>query len=146
MLDKENNIVRSYKRSFINYFSLGYDARVGFGFEKSRSGNRCCNKCIYFWEGCKKNCCRKTIPVNSFFDSFHAVDPAEEEARKKKEQEEQIAKSAENKEVLTDYMNDSEAYYDKVVRRKSKVYFKSGHEKRNNSMNNRKSSVDKKRK
>ena len=53
---------------------MGYDARVGFGFEKKRSGNRCWNKCIYFWEGCKKNCCRKTIPLNSFIDSFQVFD------------------------------------------------------------------------
>lgn len=62
------------KKSFINYFSLGYDARVGFGFEKSRSRARCWNKCIYFWEGLKKNCCRKTIPLTSFIESFQVLD------------------------------------------------------------------------
>lgn len=71
--DSDNNTIRSYKRSFINYLSLGYDARVGFGFEKSRSGSRCCNKCIYFWEGMKKNCCRKTVKLDSFLESFQVV-------------------------------------------------------------------------
>lgn len=28
---KSNRNLTEYKRSFINYFSLGYDARVGFG-------------------------------------------------------------------------------------------------------------------
>jgi len=28
---KSNRNLSEYKRSFINYFSLGYDARVGFG-------------------------------------------------------------------------------------------------------------------
>lgn len=53
--------------------SLGYDARVGFGFEKKRSGNRLCNKCIYLWEGIKKNCCRKTIHLESFIESFKVI-------------------------------------------------------------------------
>ena len=34
--DKNGNIMRVYKRSFINYMSLGYDARVGFNFEQKR--------------------------------------------------------------------------------------------------------------
>ena len=53
---------------------MGYDARVGFGFEKSRSRSRCFNKCIYIWEGCKKSFCRKTIEVKSFFESFQVVE------------------------------------------------------------------------
>ena len=71
-----------YKKSFINYFSIGYDARVGFGFEKKRSGHRCWNKLLYFWEGLKKNMCRKTIPLNSFFESFQVAEELEELAEK----------------------------------------------------------------
>lgn len=37
-----------------NYGSIGVDARVGYGFDKSRSANRSKNKCIYVWEGIKK--------------------------------------------------------------------------------------------
>lgn len=73
LVDKEGNKILSFRKSFINYFSLGYDARVGFGFEKSRSSSRCCNKLIYFWEGLKKNCCTKTIPIRGFLKSFQEI-------------------------------------------------------------------------
>jgi hypothetical protein len=61
-----------FERTFINYCSLGWDARVGFGFDKKRSGNRNINKCIYFWEGLKKMCCRKTITLNQIIESVNS--------------------------------------------------------------------------
>jgi diacylglycerol kinase (ATP) len=67
-----------FKKTFINYLSIGYDARVGFGFEKGRCGNRFCNKLLYFWEGCKKNCCRSTIKINSLIDRFQSLSLKEE--------------------------------------------------------------------
>ena len=68
--DKGNRMI-FYKRTFINYLSLGYDARVGFNFDKQRTKSRLCNKCVYFWEGFKKNFCRKTIPIPGFLESFN---------------------------------------------------------------------------
>jgi hypothetical protein len=70
--------VTVFKKTFINYLSLGYDARVGFGVEKNRSSHRCCNKFMYFWEGLKKNCCRKTIRLNSLIESLHTVNISNE--------------------------------------------------------------------
>ena len=78
--DKNGNIMRVYKRSFINYMSLGYDARVGFNFDKKRTSSRCCNKCVYFWEGLKKNFCRRTQPVSSFLESFSVLEDPNETA------------------------------------------------------------------
>jgi diacylglycerol kinase (ATP) len=68
--DENGNIIRLYKRTFINYLSLGYDARVGYNFDKNRTSSRLGNKCIYFWEGLKKNCCRTTINIAGFLESF----------------------------------------------------------------------------
>jgi hypothetical protein len=129
--DSENKKLNSYRRTFINYFSLGYDARVGFGFEKSRSGNRCINKCIYFWEGCKKNCCRKTIPLNSFFDSFLTVEETEdleiknfiEDVRNSKKEnlvDNIIAPVPSNKKLT-----DPDIIFDNLIKKKSKIFFRS---------------------
>ena len=72
-LNENGKNITTYKKTFINYLSIGYDARVGFGVEKNRCGKRCCNKFLYFWEGLKKNCCRKTIKLNSLIESFQKV-------------------------------------------------------------------------
>ena len=68
--DVNGNIIRRYIRSFINYISLGYDARVGYNFDKSRTDSRFRNKCIYFIEGLKKICCKKTMGVQKFLDTL----------------------------------------------------------------------------
>lgn len=54
--------------------SIGYDARVGYGFDKSRSSSRCFNKCIYAWEGFKKNLCTRTTNINSVIEKFEELD------------------------------------------------------------------------
>lgn len=70
LLDENKNPLHIYRRTFINYFSLGYDARVGYNFDHNRTKSRNCNKCIYFWEGIKKNFFRSTVSVPGFLDSF----------------------------------------------------------------------------
>lgn len=76
-LDEVLKNKNSFKKTFINYFSLGYEARVGFGFDKSRSSSRCWNKCIYFWEGMKKNCCTSTVRINSIIEKFEEIEEDE---------------------------------------------------------------------
>ena len=48
MFEEENNKkpLKQFKKTFINYFSLGYDAKVGSVFEQKRSSNRYINKVI----------------------------------------------------------------------------------------------------
>ena len=42
------------KKLMVNYFSVGVDAQIGMGFDKHRTHNRICNRCVYTWEGAKK--------------------------------------------------------------------------------------------
>ncbi len=51
--DNENIKIKQFKRTFVNYFSVGFDAKVGFSFEQNRSSNRDMNKLIYGLEGVK---------------------------------------------------------------------------------------------
>ena len=39
-IDEEFRKKNIFKKTFINYLSLGYDARVGFGFDKNRLSSR----------------------------------------------------------------------------------------------------------
>lgn len=74
-LDERNDYI--FKKTFINYLSIGYEARVGFGFDKARSSSRCWNKCIYFWEGMKKNCCTRTAKINKILERFEEIEEEE---------------------------------------------------------------------
>ena len=78
--DDNGNIIKRYVRSFINYVSLGYDARVGYNFDPKRTKSRNGNKCIYFCEGFKKLTCRKTVSIQGFIDSFTIYDSLDNSA------------------------------------------------------------------
>ena len=75
--DDNGNIMKRYTRTFINYVSLGYDARVGYNFDSKRTSSRNRNKCIYFFEGLKKLCCQKTFSVQKFIDTFTVYESQE---------------------------------------------------------------------
>ena len=48
--DNYGNLIKNFSRSFINYSSLGFDAKCGFSFEQKRSSSRYINKLIYAYE------------------------------------------------------------------------------------------------
>ena len=69
--DSNKNKVFEFKKTFVNYFSLGFDARVGFQFEQRRSSSRFCNKFIYAVEAAKRIfCCKKNYGLTELLDSF----------------------------------------------------------------------------
>ena len=69
--DENHKKVFDFKKTFVNYFSLGFDARVGFQFEQHRSSSRFCNKFIYAVEAAKRIfCCKKNYGLSDLLDSF----------------------------------------------------------------------------
>lgn len=73
--DRDKHPLTVFSKTFINYLSLGYDARIGFSFSKQRSTNRIVNKLIYFAKAAKKFfCCSKTYPIKNFISSFQVID------------------------------------------------------------------------
>lgn len=55
-----------------NYFSFGVDARIGWGFDKSRTRSAFGNKCVYCCEGFKK-IFLKTPSVNNTLLSMEVL-------------------------------------------------------------------------
>ncbi len=56
-----------------NYMSVGVDARIGLGFDKSRTTSALGNKCVYCWEGFKKMFL-KTLKMNSVIESLNMIE------------------------------------------------------------------------
>ena len=52
-----------------NYASIGIDARIGLGFDRNRTNSKCCNKCVYCWEGFKK-IFLKTKSIDEVIEGF----------------------------------------------------------------------------
>ena len=58
-----------------NYLSLGQCCKIGYEFEKNRTGTRCCNNICYVMQGLKVFCCEcccfeanETIPLKELID------------------------------------------------------------------------------
>lgn len=55
-----------------NYMSVGVDARIGLGFDKNRTSSAIGNKCVYCWEGFKKNFL-STAKMNKVVESLEVI-------------------------------------------------------------------------
>ena len=73
MLEGKDKIVTHFNRKMSNYMSIGICARIGFGFDKSRTSSKICNKLIYGWEGLKKFMF-KSSNVNKCIESLKIID------------------------------------------------------------------------
>jgi len=69
-MKKQHNItycdqgIMTMKKPMCNYFSIGYDGRVGLGFEKNRTKSQTGNLIVYFKEGFKKAFFKKAPTIN----------------------------------------------------------------------------------
>ena len=73
-LKDDNNVdLKYFKKSFINYMSIGFDAKVGFMFGQKRTSSRIFNKLIYTWEAGKyilRALFQKSLGLTSLLESF----------------------------------------------------------------------------
>ncbi|EGR32993.1 hypothetical protein IMG5_064480 [Ichthyophthirius multifiliis] len=89
MLDKNGQIIKSIKKPMSNYFSIGIDARIGFGFDKNRTQSAFINKAIYCCEAFKKLFI-KTNRINQVLESLEILNEKqglEKQLLKNEEQE-----------------------------------------------------------
>ena len=119
MFEEENNKkpLKQFKKTFINYFSLGYDAKVGSVFEQKRSSNRYINKIIYGWEATKRYLfCKKNVKINKVLDFY---------IRKNDEYHSESSDS-ENESSSEDYkkLSKKEKLYEQFKRLKHKFRFR----------------------
>ena len=67
-------IVTHWKRKMVNYASMGFDGRVGLGFDSKRTNSRFCNKAMYGWEGFKKIFCSGGGPtMQNLIEKFEVI-------------------------------------------------------------------------
>ena len=71
--DNKNKFIKNFSKSFINYMSIGFDAKIGFMFGQKRTSSRIFNKAIYAWEAGKnilKGLFQKNLGLSSLLESL----------------------------------------------------------------------------
>ena len=69
----KKNLMTYFSKTFINYMSIGFDAKIGFMFGQKRTSSRICNKVIYAWEAGKnilKGLFQKSLGLSSLLESL----------------------------------------------------------------------------
>jgi len=71
--------ILTFRRKMSNYFSLGFDAAVGYEFEKHRSKSRIKNGLTYLWKGIKKSFTHNS-KITDFITSIESFKDPESES------------------------------------------------------------------
>ena len=74
--DKDKDLT-FFSKTFINYMSIGFDAKIGFMFGQKRTRSRYCNKVIYAWEAGKnilKGLFQKNLGLSSLLESLISLE------------------------------------------------------------------------
>ena len=75
--DENNNDLKYFKKTFINYMSIGFDAKVGFRFGQKRTSSRIFNKMLYAWEAGKnilRGIFRKKLGLSSLLENLISLE------------------------------------------------------------------------
>ena len=106
--DKNNNDLKYFTKTFINYMSIGFDAKVGFMFGQRRTSSRIFNKFIYALEAGKnilRGLFRKKFGLASLLESLITLEGENIENRKLSNDEnyfvdEEFLKLLNNKKII----------------------------------------------
>ena len=83
----KNKYLTFFSKTFINYMSIGFDAKIGFMFGQKRTRNRICNKAIYAWEAGKnilKGLFQKSLGLSSLLESLISLENEKIDEEKEK--------------------------------------------------------------
>ena len=75
--NNKNKFLTHFSKTFINYMSIGFDAKIGFMFGQKRTSSRICNKAIYAWEAGKnilKGLFQKNLGLSSLLESLISLE------------------------------------------------------------------------
>ena len=75
--DENNNDITYFKKTFINYMSIGFDAKVGFMFGQRRTSSRIFNKLIYALEAGKnilRGLFQKKLGLSSLLENLISLE------------------------------------------------------------------------
>ena len=120
--DEENNYLTYFSKTFINYMSIGFDAKVGFMFGQRRTSSRIFNKLIYALEAGKnilRGLFRKKFGLSSLLENLISLEGIDIENKILSNDEnyfidEEYFKSLDNKKII----------FESIETKKSKNYKK----------------------
>uniref|UniRef100_A0A0G4GAF9 Diacylglycerol kinase n=1 Tax=Chromera velia CCMP2878 TaxID=1169474 RepID=A0A0G4GAF9_9ALVE len=71
LLDTDNTPILTKSSTFCNYFSCGFESKVGIGFDRNRKKSALANKMVYMTEGMKKMyCCHSIMKIDEIFEKM----------------------------------------------------------------------------